>query len=122
LDRYGGVEAAGGGNTGNLSSISPSRDRISWIRRRQEITHRSPGHQWIARRDLGGVQRDQMASLVGIAPDLQAVLAPHVAFQFVDRRRLRSPHDVEGNSLVPGGPRRVMCDITRLFDYVVGAR
>jgi hypothetical protein len=27
LDRYGGVEAAGGGNTRNLSSISPSRDQ-----------------------------------------------------------------------------------------------
>ena len=28
MDRYGGVEAAGGGNTRNLPSISPSRDRI----------------------------------------------------------------------------------------------
>ena len=47
LDGYGGVEAAGGGNTRNLSSISTGRDRISWIRRlneRQKITHRSPGH------------------------------------------------------------------------------
>ena len=32
LDRYGVVEAAGGGNTRNLSSISPSRERIGWIR------------------------------------------------------------------------------------------
>ena len=38
--------------------------------------------------------------LYGIAPDSRAILAPHVAFQFMDRRCLRSPHDVEGNGLV----------------------
>src|SRR6478672_548458 len=41
-----------------------------------------------------------MAALVGIAPDLRAILAPHVAFEFMDRRCLRSPHDVKGNGLV----------------------
>src|SRR6267142_1673006 len=41
-----------------------------------------------------------MAALVGIAPHLGALAATHVAFQFVDRRCLRSPHDVEGNGLV----------------------
>ena len=56
--------------------------------------------EWIARRDLGRAQRHQMAPLVGIAPDLRAVLAPHVAFQFMDRRRLRSPHDVERDGLM----------------------
>ena len=45
-------------------------------------------------------QRDQMAALVGIAPDLRALAAAHVAFEFVDRRCLRSAHDVEGNGLV----------------------
>src|ERR1700730_9258055 len=41
-----------------------------------------------------------MAPLVGIAPDLRAVLAAHVAFEFMDRRCLRSPHDVERNGLM----------------------
>ena len=41
-----------------------------------------------------------MAPLVGIAPNFGTVLAPHVPLQLMDRRRLRSPHDVEGNCLV----------------------
>src|SRR5258706_10028065 len=41
-----------------------------------------------------------MAALVWIAPNLRAVLATHVAFQFMDRRCLWSPHDVEGNGLM----------------------
>jgi len=41
-----------------------------------------------------------MASLKGISAHLRAVLAPHVAFQFMDRRCLRSPHDVERNGLM----------------------
>jgi hypothetical protein len=41
-----------------------------------------------------------MAALVRIAPDFGALAAAHVAFEFMDRRRLRSPHDVEGNRLV----------------------
>jgi hypothetical protein len=41
-----------------------------------------------------------MASLEGIAPNFGALAAPHVAFQFMDRRCLRSPHDVEGNGLM----------------------
>ena len=40
-----------------------------------------------------------MASLERIAANLRAVVAPHVAFQFMDRRCLRSPHDVERNGL-----------------------
>jgi hypothetical protein len=39
-------------------------------------------------------------ALVGIATDLRAILAPHVALQLMDRRHLRSPHDVEGNGLM----------------------
>ena len=61
---------------------------------------RPPRRGRIARRDLGGAQRDQMAALVGIAPDYGALAAAHVALQFMDRRRLRSAHDVEGNRLV----------------------
>ena len=45
-------------------------------------------------------RRHQMAPLVGIATNLRAVLAPHVPFQFMDRRCLRSAHDIEGNGLV----------------------
>jgi hypothetical protein len=41
-----------------------------------------------------------MAALVWIAADLGAILALHVSLQLMDRRRLRSPHDVEGNGLV----------------------
>ena len=41
-----------------------------------------------------------MAALVGIASDFRAVLAAHISFQFMDRRCLRSPHDVEGNGLM----------------------
>ena len=64
---------------------------------------RSPGHH-VEGGSLAvilvGAQRHQMAALVGIAPDLRAVLAAHVAFQFMDRRCLRSPHDVEGDGLM----------------------
>src|SRR4051812_14168926 len=41
-----------------------------------------------------------MAAFVGISPDLRAILAAHIAFQFMDWRCFRSPHDVEGNSLM----------------------
>src|SRR6478736_6360225 len=41
-----------------------------------------------------------MTALVWIAANLRAVLAPHVAFQFMDRHCLWSPHDVEGNGLM----------------------
>lgn len=41
-----------------------------------------------------------MAALVWIAANLRAVLAAHVAFEFMDRRCLRSPHDVEGHGLM----------------------
>ena len=41
-----------------------------------------------------------MAALIRIAPDFGALEAAHVAFQLMDRRCLRSPHDVEGNGLV----------------------
>jgi len=41
-----------------------------------------------------------MAALARIAAHLRAVLAPHVALQFMDRRCLRSPYDVEGHGLI----------------------
>jgi hypothetical protein len=41
-----------------------------------------------------------MAPLVRIAPNLRAVLAAHVTFQFVDGRRLRPAHDVQCHCLV----------------------
>ena len=41
-----------------------------------------------------------MAALVGIAAHPRAVLATHVAFQFMDRRGLRSPHDVQRHGLM----------------------
>jgi hypothetical protein len=41
-----------------------------------------------------------MAPLVGIAPHLRAVRAPHVALQLMDPRRLRPPHDVKCDGLM----------------------
>jgi hypothetical protein len=41
-----------------------------------------------------------MAPLVRIAGHLRAVLAAHVALELMDRRRLRTPHDVQGDRLV----------------------
>ena len=41
-----------------------------------------------------------MATLVSIAAHLGAVLAAHVAFQFVDRRGLGSAHNVQGDGLM----------------------
>jgi hypothetical protein len=41
-----------------------------------------------------------MAPLIGIAPNFGALAATHIAFEFMDRRCLRSPHDVEGNGLM----------------------
>jgi hypothetical protein len=40
-----------------------------------------------------------MAALVGIAPNLRAILASHVAFQFVDGGRLGPAHDVQSHRL-----------------------
>ena len=54
----------------------------------------------IARRNLGRAERYEMAALVRIAPEFGALAAPHVPFQFVDRRPLGSPHDVERDGLV----------------------
>jgi hypothetical protein len=73
-----------------LKFFSPLRYRFS----------RPPRRSRIAGGDLGRPQRDEVAALVRISPHLRAVAAAHVAFEFMDRRCLRSPHDVEGNGLV----------------------
>ena len=41
-----------------------------------------------------------MAALVGIGTDQRAVLAAQVALKLMDRRCLRSSHDVERNGLI----------------------
>ena len=41
-----------------------------------------------------------LAALVGMAPDFGALAAAHVAFEFMDRRCLRSAHDVQRNGLM----------------------
>jgi hypothetical protein len=41
-----------------------------------------------------------MAALVRVATDLRAILAAQVAFQFVDRRRLRPANDIQRHRLV----------------------
>ena len=41
-----------------------------------------------------------MAALVGIAADLRAILAAHIPFQFMDRRRLRPTDNIQCHRLV----------------------
>ena len=41
-----------------------------------------------------------MAALVRVAPDYRTVIAAHVALQLMDRRCLRTPHDVERDGLM----------------------
>ena len=73
-----------------------------WISQRVPLGIASPGHHV----DGGSLalilwsQRHQMAPLVRIASDFGALLAAHVSLELMDRRCLRSPHDVEGNGLV----------------------
>src|SRR5258705_1406857 len=74
---------------------------------------RPPRRARISRRNLGRPQRDEMASLVGIAPDFGALAAAHVAFEFMDRRRLRSPNNVEGNSLIRVAAKAFHFEITK---------
>jgi hypothetical protein len=47
---------------------------------------------------LPGARRD--GSACRVAPNLRAILAPHVPLQFVDGRCLRPPHDVQRHGLV----------------------
>jgi hypothetical protein len=41
-----------------------------------------------------------MAALVGIAPNFRTILASHVAFQLMDRRRLRPPDVIQRDGLM----------------------
>jgi hypothetical protein len=103
------------------SAALPLAGRSSLEQRTEEL-----GHQIIAlpatklwrivRRNLRRSQRNEVAPLERTTPDLRTVAAPHVAFQFMDRRRLRSPHDVEGNGLM-----RVAAKPFH-FEIAVGAR
>jgi hypothetical protein len=70
--------------------------------------------RWITGRNLGRSQRDEMAPLVWIAAHLGAILAAHVPFQFMDRRCLRSPHDVQGNGLVRVAAKAFHFEIAKL--------
>ena len=49
-------------------------------------------------------QRYQMAAFVRSSLKLRTVLAPHVALQLMDRRRLRSPNDSQSYRLVGVAP------------------
>jgi hypothetical protein len=67
-----------------------------------------------------------MAPLERIAAHLRAVLAAHATLEFMDGRRLRSAHDVEGNLTLDASPFRVpsasfghASDTTR-FDVEIG--
>src|ERR1700680_2576670 len=41
-----------------------------------------------------------MAALVGIAPHLRTVAAPHISLKLMDRRRLWAPHNVQRDCLM----------------------
>src|SRR6476660_3449463 len=73
---------------------------------------RPPSRGRITGRNLGRPQRHQMAALVRIAPDFGALAAAHVALQLMDRRRLRSPHDVERDGLVRVAAKAFHFEIT----------
>jgi hypothetical protein len=65
--------------------------------------HRSPGNPVDGgplAEILVGRSADNMASLVGIAPDLQVTLAAHIALQLMDGRRLRPPHGIQRDGLM----------------------
>src|SRR5262245_21884033 len=78
----------------------------------------------IARRDLGSPQRNEMTSLIRITPQLRAILAPHVALQLMNRRCLRSPHDVQGDSLIGVATETsdFKIDVTRIEGIPQGGR
>src|SRR3954468_12905844 len=60
-----------------------------------------PPYRWrVLCGNLGWPQCHEMAALVGIAAQLRAVLAAHVALQLVNRRRLRTPDDIQRHGLV----------------------
>src|SRR6202790_3552537 len=61
---------------------------------------RPPGGRRVAGQNPVGPQRHQMAALVRIAANLRAILAAQIAFQFVDRGRLRPADDIQADRLV----------------------
>jgi predicted Ser/Thr protein kinase len=52
------------------------------------------------RGDLRGSERDQMAALISVTPDLRTVSTAHIPFEFMDGCRLRSADDVQGDCLM----------------------
>ena len=53
-----------------------------------------------------------MAALERVAPDFRTLTAPHVAFKFMDRCSLRSPHDVERDGLMRVAAKAVHFEIS----------
>jgi hypothetical protein len=66
-----------------------------------ELRSPTPALRWLTR-TASAAQRARLtkASSAFVAPHLRAVLAAHVALQLMNRRALRSPHDVERDGLV----------------------
>jgi hypothetical protein len=52
-----------------------------------------------------------MAALIGIAPDLRAILAPHVSLKLMDRGRLRPAHNIQGNTATENSTKPVTVKI-----------
>jgi len=73
---------------GSLSAeINAAGQRLSFFIARPATTSRADR----ARRDLADAQRDQMAALVTIAPDFEALAAAPILILRVCHRRPRSP-------------------------------
>src|SRR6476619_404757 len=69
--------------------------RVPQCPARPSSLSRPPRRRRITRRYLARAQRNQVATLVWIAPHLRTVLASHIALKLMDWRRLRSADDVE---------------------------
>src|SRR3984957_7606629 len=74
---------------------------------------RPPRGGRITRRYFGRSQRDEVAALERIAPNLRAILEAHVALQFMYRGWLRSPHDVPRDGLVGVAPKAFHFEIAK---------
>jgi hypothetical protein len=73
-----------------------------------EPDYRSPGQQWeggSSAEILAARKATRVTSLKWVSTNLRAILAAHVALQFVDERRFRPTHDIERDGLVRPAPQ-----------------
>ena len=71
-----------------------------------------PSGRRVARGNLGRPQSHELAALVGVAAELRTIFAAHIALEFVDRRGLPSPDDIQRDCLVGIATEAVHFEIT----------